>query len=274
MPLSIDTQVTEYVTRWNLTPDGEPIATPQAALLPVQFRGLPAMLKIATEPEEQFGGALLPWWNGDGAARVYAHDGPALLMERALGQRSLAETARSGRDDDACRVLCGVAAKLYAPRSAPPPPTISLAHRFEELWPATDKYAGIFTQCAATARLLLATPQNETVLHGDLHHGNVLDFGERGWLAIDPKALRGERGFEYANIFLNPDVETAQSPDGLARRAAIIAEAAGLDRTRLLQWVLAYSGLSAAWSLSDKQSAAPALAIASLAAAELRSYGV
>ena len=115
-----------YFERWNLTPDGEPIATPQAALLPVQFRGLPAMLKIATEPKEQFGSALLPWWNGDGAARVYAHDGPALLMERALGQRSLAETARSGRDDDACRLLCEVASRLHTPRPGPPPPTVPL----------------------------------------------------------------------------------------------------------------------------------------------------
>ena len=56
MPLSIDTQVTEYVTRWNLTPDGNPITTPNSELVPVRFRGLPAMLKIATEAEESFGG--------------------------------------------------------------------------------------------------------------------------------------------------------------------------------------------------------------------------
>ena len=261
--------LSEYITRWNLTPDGEPITTPQAALLPVQFRGLPAMLKVATGPEEEFGGALLPWWNGEGAACVYAHDGPALLMERAIGQRSLTDMARSGRDDDACRALCEVAAKLHAPRAASPPPTVPLTQWFRELWPAAETHAGIFAQCAETARHLLTTPQDETVLHGDLHHGNVLDFGERGWLAIDPKALSGERGFDHANLFLNPDAETAISPGRLARRADIIAEAAGLDRTRLLQWVLAYSGLSAAWCLSDEQSALPALAIAGIAAGEL-----
>ncbi len=30
------------------------------ALLPVRFCGLPAMLEVATEPEEQFGSAFLP----------------------------------------------------------------------------------------------------------------------------------------------------------------------------------------------------------------------
>jgi streptomycin 6-kinase len=28
------------------------------------------MLKLATEEEERFGGVLMEWWKGDGAARV------------------------------------------------------------------------------------------------------------------------------------------------------------------------------------------------------------
>jgi streptomycin 6-kinase len=46
---------------------------------------------------------------------------------------------------------------------------------------------------AATARELLAKPSEVVVLHGDIHRGNVLDFGPRGWLASDPKGLVGER---------------------------------------------------------------------------------
>jgi hypothetical protein len=42
------------------------------------------------------------------------------------------------------------------------------------------------------------------VLHGDMHHENILKFSSRGWLAIDPKGLVGERGFDYANIFCKP----------------------------------------------------------------------
>ena len=36
------------------------------------------------------GGALMAWWDGDGAARVLARHGDALLLERAMGPRSLA----------------------------------------------------------------------------------------------------------------------------------------------------------------------------------------
>ncbi|MBH1547375.1 hypothetical protein I5U09_16900 [Stenotrophomonas maltophilia] len=63
----------------------------------------------------------------------------------------------------------------------------------------------ILARCADTARRLLADPGDVVPLHGDIHHGNILDFGDRGWLAIDPKRLKGERGFDYANLFCNPD---------------------------------------------------------------------
>jgi streptomycin 6-kinase len=107
------------------------------------------------------------------------------------------------------------------------------------------------------------------VLHGDIHHDNILYFGERGWLAIDPKGLTGERGFDYANLFCNPDRATATDPVCFQRRIEVVAEAAGFDRKRLLQWVLAWAGLSAAWLLKDRMPAETPLGVAKLAAAEL-----
>lgn len=258
-----------YLARWQLTPDGAPIVTHSGRLLPVRQHGRPAMLKIATEAEERWGGALMVWWNGDGAVRVLAHDGDALLMERAMGNASLEEMARNGRDDDASRIICAVAARLHAPRGEPPPELIPLSRWFAELEPAAQRHGGILRTAADTARSLLEAPQDVATLHGDLHHGNVLDAGPQGWLAIDPKRLIGERCFDFANIFCNPDLLVASAPGRLARQARVIAEATGLDRTRLLQWVLAYAGLSAAWILGDDDHPEPDLAVARLAVAEL-----
>jgi streptomycin 6-kinase len=228
------------------------------------------MLKIAVEAEERRGAALMVWWNGEGAARVLAHDGDALLMERAIGEASLVEMARNGRDDQASRILCAVATKLHTPRDCPPPSTVlPLSRWFEALDPAASKHGGVLGKAAATARKLLAEPQEIVVLHGDIHHGNILDAGPRGWLAIDPKGLVGERGFDFANIFCNPDLEIATAPGRLARQASVVAEAVGLDRVRLLKWILAYAGLSAAWTLEDGQQPELALAVAELAASEL-----
>ena len=259
-----------YLVRWGLTPDGESIVTPASDLLPVRWRGAPAMLKIAREAEERRGGALLGWWGGEGAVRVLAQEGDALLMERVVGGASLVQIARSGRDDEATRILCGVAAGLHAPRGRPLPETlVPLARWFRELQPAAARHGGVLRKSAATARELLAQQQEVVMLHGDFHHGNALDAGPRGWLAIDPKGLLGERGFDFANIFCNPDLEVATAPGRLARQADVVAATAGLERGRLLRWVLAYAGLSAAWTLGDGDDAGLALAVAEAAAAEL-----
>ena len=259
----------DYLTLWELTPDGEPITTPTSRLLPVIHQNAPAMLKIAVDAEEKFGGGLMRWWDGNGAARVLAQGGDALLMERAMGNAALADLARTGGDDEACRIICEVVTRLHAPRERPAPPVVPLAQWFEELTPAAAKHGGILSLCAGAAQELLAAPQDMVVLHGDIHHGNILDFGPRGWLAIDPKRLGGERGFDYANLFCNPDRETAAAPGRVARRAEIIAEAARLDRRRLLMWALAWSGLSAAWMLGAGTTPNGQLEIASQAAAEL-----
>lgn len=259
-----------HLRRWDLLPDGPPILTRAARLLPVRHRGEPAMLRL----EEGRSGALMAWWAGDGAARVLAQAEDALLLERATGPRSLADMARDGQDDEACAILCAVAARLHRPRGAPPPDLISLEDGFAELWPAASAQGGILARCAATARELLAQPREVVSLHGDLHHDNVLDFGARGWLAIDPAGMLGERGFDFANIFTNPDLTdptrpVATRPGRFARRVEVVAQSAGLERRRLLCWILAWAGLSAAWFLGDGDPAAIDLEIAALAAAEL-----
>jgi streptomycin 6-kinase len=250
-------------------PDGDPIITHSSRLLPVRYGGAPAMLKIATEQEEQRGGALMVWWDGNGAARVLAHDGNAMLLERATGTKSLAEMVECGDDDEASRILCVVAAKLHAPRSSPPPELVPLPKWFEALALAAASQGGILARASRAAQALLSAPQDAAVLHGDIHHGNVLDFAARGWLAIDPKGLSGERGFDFANIFCNPDFALATATGRLARQASIVAKAAGMDRKRLLQWVLAYAGLSAAWFIDDGGDPGLPLAVAEAAAAEL-----
>src|SRR5262249_7632148 len=157
---------------------------------------------------------------GDGAAPVIAHDDGVLLMERATGVQSLETMARSGEDDEATRIICAVADRLHAPRAKPLLEMIPLEQWFEALLRAGASHGGVLQKAHDTARELLADQQEVSVLHGDLHHGNVLDFGDKGWLAIDPKRVIGDRGFDYANIFCNPDA-------GFFDRNAPVATAPG-----------------------------------------------
>ena len=265
----LQTLFDHYLKQWALAVDGDAFASLNGNLLPVRQHGRPAMLKISQEPEEQAGNFLMAWWEGEGAAPVLAHEGGALLMQRAQGSASLTLLVNDGRDDEATRILCAVAARLHAPRAKPIPELVPLEQWFEGLWSAAAAHGGILEHSAETARELLATPRDVVVLHGDIHHANVLDFGPSGWLAIDPKGLYGERGFDYANILCNPDGASALAPGAFARRIELIAAASGIDRRRLLQWVLAWAGLSAAWMLEDNAEPGNRIEVAKLAASAL-----
>ncbi|MEQ9448266.1 MAG: aminoglycoside phosphotransferase family protein [Rhodospirillaceae bacterium] len=257
---------------WNLTVDGDPFRTRYAHLRPVRRDGAPAMLKIVPAgSEEADGAATLEYFGGIGAVRLLEDDVQAQLMERASSGRSLTDMVRRGEDDEATRILCAVAAQLHGPRTNLRPPTlVPLERRFRSLFELADKPSGAppalaspLPDAAQIARDLLARPGDETVLHGDVHHANVLVDKTRGWLAIDPKGLFGERAYDYANILCNPDIEdVARSLERLMRQAKIIAKAANLDLRRLLAFTFVHAVLSAAWSLEDGEDPSRAIDIA------------
>ena len=97
--------------------------------------------------------------------------------------------------------------------------------------------------------------ETEVVLHGDLHHWNVLQADERGWLAIDPKGVLGEPAYEIGAwlrnpagfIFKMPDLKKVQK-----RRMEQFATELGFERERLRDWSIAQAVLSAWWSYEDK----------------------
>jgi len=89
------------------------------------------------------------------------------------------------------------------------------------------------------------------LLHGDLHHENILAATRQPWLAIDPKGIVGEPAYEVGALLRNrldaaPDLRPLQ-----ARRLDQLAEALQLDRQRLLSWSVAQAVLSAWWSYED-----------------------
>ena len=259
-----------WLTRWRLTPDGAGFTSLAGKLLPVRHEKGLAILKLSWSHEEIAGGALMDWWGGNGAARVFARDGEALLLERATGPRLLTAMAHGSKDDEATGILCAVGARLHATRPTQPPTSlVPLEHWFRQLWPAAAAHGGLYAKSAKAARGLLDAPRDVGIVHGDLHHMNVLDFGARGWLAIDPKGLLGERGYDFPHIIMNPDIQTAAAPGRVARRVAVISEVAAIDPRRLLAWVVAYAGLSASWTLADGDDPWRALAIGEIAASEL-----
>lgn len=257
--------------RWGLRPDGAAFATPSSVLQPVRRGDERLFLKRAISDEERAGGAVLAWWHGEGAVRVLLADDGVQLLERADGPRDLAALAAGGPDgdDEATRILCRAGLRLHTAGTPPRPPgLLPLRRWFRDL---VDREHGddVLSDARRAALDLLAHPAGDMVLHGDLHHGNVLDGGERGWLAIDPKPLHGDPGFDVANVLCNPDAGVALAPGRLDRTVGVIAAETGMSEHRILTWALAWGGLSAVWSEADGGDATAARGVALRARARL-----
>jgi streptomycin 6-kinase len=267
------------LTKWQLVRDGDVISTPHARLWPVRLPdGSAAMLKVSTETEERNGHRLLRWWDGDGAVRLLAHDHEAVLLERAQPGVSLRAMSIAGQDAQATALLCQTAARLHRPRGALPEGLMDLQDWFNALLQPTIALSPLLEQCRSLASTVLAAQMEVRPLHGDLHHDNVVDGGARGWLAIDPKRLLGDRAFDYTVLFCNPDlcgpgIHVAIQPDVFDRRVDQVSALAGLERTRLLRWIAAGAGLSAAWFLEDGSAADVDLAVADMALRRLARTG-
>ena len=108
-------------------------------------------------------------------------------------------------------------------------------------------------QAAALFEQLLASSDAPVLLHGDLHHYNILSADGAGWLAIDPKGVIGEPAYEAGALMRNPlNVESWPNlQQTLARRADILADELGFDRQRILGWSMAQSVLAGWWTYED-----------------------
>ena len=254
---------------WKLRADGAYFLSGYSLLQPVIFENQDAIVKIALNGKKPAGISLLTCWNGNHAVKIFEHRENALLMERAKGKRSLKDMVLTGREDEANDIICDVVKNLHRAGCHETPELVPLAEKFRSLTAAAENHGGIFETCQQTAQGLLSDPREIVALHGDIHYDNIVDAGQRGWLAIDPKGYLGESGFDYANIFCNPDISVAGSAERLSKQSARIAHTAGIERKRLLQWIIAWSGLMAAWMLEDKENPALPKAVAEHALQEL-----
>jgi streptomycin 6-kinase len=198
------------------------------------------------------------------ALRLYAGQGMARLLEADAGQGALLlERLRPGTslvsvaDDDAATLLAGqVMRQLRQPLPASHPfPTVAqwasglvrLRKRFEGgVGPLPS---ALVDQAEGLFRELLASSAAPVLLHGDLHHDNILAAQRAPWLALDPKGVAGEPAYEVGALMRNPRPQPAAV---LARRASILSEVLDLDRQRILAWSLAQAVLSAWWSIEDQ----------------------
>ena len=225
--------------------------------------GTPAVLKLGV-PD---GGSLaseapaLAAFDGQGAVRLLRADlaRGALLLERVAPGTRLRELVPA-HDAEATSVLAGLMRRLHVPPpfGCPLPDVRTKAEAFDE-YLALYGEAGplpraLVVRAARLIRELCASAPAAVVLHGDLHHDNILSATRAPWLAIDPKGVVGEPAYEVGALLRNPLPQLLAMPNPgrvTARRVDQLAEALGIDRARIRGWGLAQAVLSAWWSIED-----------------------
>ncbi|MHB8685509.1 MAG: aminoglycoside phosphotransferase family protein [Dehalococcoidia bacterium] len=213
--------------------------------------------------------AALRHFDGHGSVRLIDADPERglLLLERIEPGTALVAL----HDDDAATAIAAAVMRALSrpPDGAYPFPTVGgWAARFAAAPPDARGPLPARLVAAAEAHFqeLLASSGEAVVLHGDLHHGNVLDAGGGAWVCIDPKGVIGERAYEAGALLRNPLPGIASWPDLpriLARRVDRLSEELGIDRARIVGWGVAQAVLSAFWSYEDHgRGWEPAIAVA------------
>jgi streptomycin 6-kinase len=166
-------------------------------------------------------------------------------------------------DDEATRIAAVVMRELWQP-IVPDHPFKRIEEWFEGLARLRSEFNGscgpfpkYLVETAESLYLDLSQSMGEPVLlHGDLHHYNILSATREPWLAIDPKGVVGEAAYETGALLRNP-FSVTNWPDldrQLRRRVAILAEILEMDRQRIVGWGMAQAVLSAWWSYEDNDS--------------------
>ena len=255
-------------------------STPTSLIVHGKRAGKPVVLKVVKEGGDEWRcGEIAAKFGGRGVVQVYEHMPGAALFEKLDPGEPLAALTLSGRDDEATDVLANMLGRMVP---GDPP----------EGCPTVEQWAGAFVRHAGSGdervpmalvepaqRIysdLCATQRNPALLHGDLHHYNVLSDRARGWCAIDAKGVVGELEYELGAVLRNP----IDRPDLFAkievveRRLERFGLALGLDVGRARGWCFAQAVLSAIWSTEEghdeEREAALTLARALLDSSALR----
>lgn len=221
-----------------------------AAVLKLSF---PENLEFRTEAH------ALRLFDERGIARLLELDleRGAMLLERLEPGVPL-ETVED--DEEAMSIAADVLRRLWRPAPADHPfPLVSdwarglvrlRRHFGGETGPLP---AALVEEAEALFAELIPSQAEPVLLHGDLHHGNILAARRRPWLAIDPKGVVGEPAYDTGALLYNPTelLEASRPGKVLERRIDQLAGGLDLDGARVRGWGLSRAVLAAYWGWED-----------------------
>ena len=196
-------------------------------------------------------------FDGHGIAKLLEVDFDlgAMVLERLQPGALLSSLTN---DEQATSVAAQVMRQIWRP--LPPEHSFPAVSKWAaELQKLRDRFGGatgplpasLVEKAETLFSELIGTMGEPVLLHGDLHHYNILSAVREPWLAIDPKGVVGEAEYEVGALLRNRLLSRPKPERLLARRVDQLAEELRFDRERILGWGLAQAVLAAWWSFED-----------------------
>jgi streptomycin 6-kinase len=211
----------------------------------------------------------LQYFAGQGCIELLRYDLAAgvMLLEQAIPGGTLENLTMQGLDDQSIYACADIIRTLHAPVVITPDlrKLTKLSVRLNEYQEVRaiinanpNKYTEFDVEYFDYAEKLFAelsaTTTESVVLHGDLHHYNILSASRNPWLAIDPKGIIGDPVFEIAAFMINPLPQIVTLPNLknlLIRRIDLFHDLLGFPKQRILDWCIAHAFLVAGQNLTS-----------------------
>ena len=178
----------------------------------------------------------------------------AILMEYIEGS-PLKELVIQGKDEEATHIIGQTITKIHSAPKGQAHQFETLEHRFEALFAHAKKDApDIIKRAAMFAKDMLNNQKDIRLLHGDIHHENIMQRSNSEWVAIDPQPLIGDRAYDCANTLHNPHQmpHKTESKERLLNQATIVSKITGLNKQQIIDYAFIHGCLSACWSIDDQ----------------------
>ncbi len=250
----------KYLDDWDLALAGNKLETESSILYFVKQDDTLAVLKIyRPDSDEKQMAQILNHYEGCGTVKVLQSSDDAILLERLTPGTQLVELVKDGHDDSATKIFCEVVRQLHSK-----PVSSTVAGNVVEFKENFDVYLRSDKKEISDKDILNAknmfvelasTQAQQVLLHGDLHHYNILQDDKYGWLAIDPKGYIGEPEYEIGAFLRNPieNLSFYATKEIIENRLQIVSENLNLDNVRILQWAYAQTVLAISYGARDKE---------------------
>jgi streptomycin 6-kinase len=253
--------ITEFARRFDFIP-GVPFSnlSYNFVLRVKRSDGKPAVFKSSFLKEELSREvSVLRAFDGLGAIKVIDanEEWGVVLLEEAIHGMPLSTIEDDAHATD---IFCEVFRRLHVST-----PSSSQYPSVKQHFVAIERYHERFDDVEIAAPLpkswvkkaeeylayLIMTTSDNLLLHGDLHHENILSQGEEQWVVIDPKGIIGDVHFDTIQYLLNYENRGGDCDQVLRSRITIMADRLGLDSRRIAMWGVARGVLEACWVIEN-----------------------